>query len=78
MGLCGMAVDRHLRWMLQTIMRKRGLDQRGLAELLGVSQPLVSMWIRGRRQPTSVRYEQVALEFEKVRQSFTAGRITSF
>ena len=53
-------VRKKLSESLQELMKERNIDQKELAEAIGVTQPTVSNWIQQTKYPRIKRIQQLA------------------
>ncbi|EOD3718497.1 helix-turn-helix domain-containing protein [Staphylococcus aureus] len=59
---------------LQELMNDKNIDQRELAEAIGVSQPTVSNWIQQTKYPRIKRIQQLADYFDVPKSRITESK----
>ncbi|MCE3020948.1 helix-turn-helix domain-containing protein [Staphylococcus pasteuri] len=67
-------VRKNLSESLQELMKERNIDQKELAEAIGVSQPTVSNWIQQTKYPRIKRIQQLADYFNVPKSRITEGK----
>lgn len=66
-------VRKKLSESLQELMKERNIDQKELAEAIGVTQPTVSNWIQQTKYPRIKRIQQLADYFNVPKSRITEG-----
>lgn len=66
-------VRKKLSESLQELMKERNIDQKELAEAIGVTQPTVSNWIQQTKYPRIKRIQQLADYFNVPKSRITKG-----
>ncbi|MDU7809571.1 MAG: helix-turn-helix transcriptional regulator [Staphylococcus epidermidis] len=66
-------VRKNLSQSLQELMKERNIDQKELAEAIGVTQPTVSNWIQQTKYPRIKRIQQLADYFNVPKSRITEG-----
>lgn len=67
-------VRKILSQSLQELMKENNVDQKELAEALGVTQPTVSNWINQSKYPRIKRIQQIADYFNVPKSRVTEGK----
>ena len=67
-------VRKNLSESLQELMKERNIDQKELAEAIGVTQPTVSNWIQQTKYPRIKRIQQLADYFNVSKSRITEGK----
>ncbi|MBY6181049.1 helix-turn-helix domain-containing protein [Staphylococcus warneri] len=67
-------VRKKLSESLQELMKERNIDQKELAEAIGVTQPTVSNWIQQTKYPRIKRIQQLADYFNVPKSRITEGK----
>ncbi|MEM5397299.1 helix-turn-helix transcriptional regulator [Staphylococcus gallinarum] len=67
-------IRKKLSESLQELMKERNIDQKELAEAIGVTQPTVSNWIQQTKYPRIKRIQQLADYFNVPKSRITEGK----
>lgn len=67
-------VRKNLSENLQQLMKEKNIDQKELAEGLGVTQPTVSNWVKQIKYPRIKRIQQIADYFGVPKSRITEGK----
>lgn len=67
-------VRKNLSESLQELMKERNIDQKELAEAIGVTQPTVSNWIQQTKYPRIKRIQQLADYFNVPKSRITEDK----